>query len=170
MTADPRGIALVRSYLADPDPEVCYAATLSWIELAGANALPELSERIRESFGSTRQAFIRGLFHATNYLFIFISDTPACEQVISALEIAVHDKFKGTRMAAFLPLAFMQHLRASEIVETCFREEEDPMTKSQMLYYSYSLGSPIYSSLLASAMQDPNPEVKKTAEQISRTI
>src|SRR5689334_6071363 len=83
-----KAIPVIQHSLNDPDPEVQYAATLSFLEVTGSDHLGELARFIRQSTGWTRQAVLRGFFHATNYLKINLDEHPACSEVIDALEAA----------------------------------------------------------------------------------
>jgi HEAT repeat protein len=80
---------IVRRSLNDPDLDVLYAAVLSWIELEGESCLPELAGRIEQGRGELRGRLALALFHATNYLFMDVANSPYSEAIIAALETAL---------------------------------------------------------------------------------
>lgn len=159
-------IPLVKIAISDPDIDVKYAATLSWIELQGSECFSEIANLILSTDGLTRRAILRGLFHATNYLFINIAESKAYQQVLRALEEALDDSLPETRLAAVMPLAWLRDDRAAAILEVGYRAEIDSHLKAQMVYLATSLMSPASERLLQNALVDPDLEIRKTAEQM----
>jgi HEAT repeat protein len=162
-------LPVVRQALDDPDLDVQYSAVLSLIELAEAEALPELAERIRQARGWPRQRILRGLFHATNYLQIEIGATPAADVVISALEAALLDELPAARIAAAMPLAWMQVPRAADVLAAAYARETDSDAKANMLNAAVALMSLAAEMLLQDGLQSADKLVRQTAEYLAST-
>ena len=164
--AAPNAVPSVVRALDDPDLDVRYAAALSWIELTGADCFPSLASLIEKYQGDIRRTYVKALFHATNYLVIRIGATPAADRVIQALQTALNDIQPETRLAAFMPVAWMQDERASAVLQTAYHQEQDADAKAQMLYIAHSLTPEIGRSLLQEAMHDSQPAVRQTAQML----
>jgi HEAT repeat protein len=162
-------IPVVRRALDDPDLDVKYSAVLSLIELAEADALPELAERILQERGWPRQRTLRGLFHATNYLQIDVGASPAAQAVISALETALQDELPAARIAAAMPLAWMRHPRAAQVLAEAYARESDSDAKANMLNAAVALMSPVAETLLQDGLQSPDRLVRQTADYLAST-
>jgi HEAT repeat protein len=165
-TGSPEAIPLARQGIAEPDPDVQYAATLSYLELAGEACLPDLAGLITNTHGWSRQAILRGFFHATNYRFIDLGRSSAADLVLDALEMALSDDLTEARLAAAMPLAWMRHPRAEQILARAFRQERDPQTRARMLNVAVDLMSPINQELLGEAQGDPDPAVREMANYL----
>jgi len=163
-TESAQAIPVVKSALDDPIPEVQYAATLSWVELAREACFSELSDLIKRTQGWSRHWILRGFFHATNYMRIESGSAPDALILIQALEIALADDLPQARLAAFLPLAWMRHPTAEDTLAAGFRKEVDSDTKAHMLTAAADLMSPVVSLLLEEALQSQDLLVKQTAE------
>lgn len=167
-TESPEAIPVVKSALDDPVPEVQYAATLSWVELAREACFSELSDLIERTHGWSRRWILRGLFHATNYLRIESGSSPDAIVLIQALEIALGDDLPETRLSAFLPLAWMRHPLAENVLLTGFRNETDGDTKAHMLTAAVHLMSPMTKLLLEEAIQSQESQVRQAAEFLAK--
>lgn len=161
-----KAIPVIRQSLSDPDPEVQYAATLSMLEVAGESCLAELAALIQQSSGWTRQAVLRGLFHATNYLKIKLEQHGAFDSLISALESALHDDLPQTREAAIWPLAWIRHPRTAAILREAFARETNSEVKVQFIRITSSLMSEAAADIAQSALISDDAAVRTAAEQI----
>lgn len=168
-TRSPAAIPVVRSVLDDPDLEVQYAAALSQIELEGEAGLPDLAWHIQSTGGARRAGLARALFHATNYLFMDVVNSPAFEPVLEALQAALQDDQPDARLAASMSLAWMHHPRPAAILDGAFRSEPDSETRSRLLMHAIHLSSPCGPALLAEALHDPDLAVRQAAEYLSQT-
>ncbi len=162
-----KAIPLIRHHLHDLDPEVQYAATLSLLEVMGEGCLGELAHLIQESSGWTRQAVLRGLFHATNYLKINVTEHTAADALIDALEVSLTDPLPQAREAAIWPLSWVTHPRTPEILHRAFQQETDCNTRVQFVRISHSLMSESANDILQTALQSPDDAVRTVAEQIA---
>lgn len=162
----PAGLPAVKASLEDPNLEVRYAAALSWLELAGAGCLPDLANLIEASQGEVRRAYIQALFHATNYLMIRIAQTPHAGRIIQVLQTALAAADPETRLAAFMPLVWMDDARATQIFRQAFASEPDPDARAQMLYIAFSLQPAIGKALIQECLDDPQPAMRQTARQL----
>jgi HEAT repeat protein len=167
-TESPDAIPIVKSVLDDSIPEVQYAATLSWVELAQEACFAELSELIKRTHGWSRRWILRGFFHATNYMKIESGSSPDAVILIQALEAALSDDLPEARLSAFLPLAWIRHPLAEDILLAGFRNETDGDTKAHMLAAAVHLMSPMANLLLEEAMQSQEPLVRQTAEFLTK--
>jgi len=167
-TESPDAIPIVKSALDDSIPEVQYAATLSWVELAQEACFAELSELIKRTQGWSRRWILRGFFHATNYMRIESGSSPDAVILIQALETALGDDLPEARLSAFLPLAWIRHPLAENILLAGFRNETDGDTKAHMLAAAVHLMSPMANLLLEEAMQSQEPLVRQTAEFLTK--
>ena len=166
-TETPIAIPIVKSALEDPDPEVKYAATLSWVELARETCFAELAELIERTHGLERHWILRGLFHAANYMGIETGSAPAAVILTNALDTALSDDLPETRLAAFLPLAWMRHPLAETALLKGFRRETDSDVKAHMLTAAAHLMSPCAATLIAEAKDSPDLLVRQTAEHLA---
>ncbi len=167
-TGSPEAIPTVRQAIDYPDPDVKYAAVLSYLELAREVSLADLAGLICASEGIERQAILRGFFHATNYLFIDIPHSSAASEVLDALALALQDSQPETRLAAARPLAWMRCSRAEELLAWAFGQESEPQTKANLLGIAVNLMSPICVKLLEDARQDAQPVVREMAAYLIR--
>jgi HEAT repeat protein len=152
--------------LTDPHPNVLYAAILSLLELAHADALPELAALIAAARGRAREAVLRACFHATNYLNINPSDYAGVDALLDALDDALHDSFPGARMAAFWPLAWMRHERATALLSRAYTAETNSAVKAHLVRVTVGLMTPISEDLLRDALTSPDAEVQQAAQRI----
>lgn len=162
-TRSPAALPLVLGAFQDQDLEVRYAATLSWIELEEDACFPALAAAIQELRGAPRRAVLRGLFHATNYLFINIAASPARDFVLAALANALQDELPAVRLAAAMPLAFMKDSAAAGLLLQAFQNEQDILIKDRMLFAAVQLMSPVAPELLRLSQASGAPELRKTA-------
>jgi len=162
----PAALPVVCEALDDPDLEVKYAATLSLIELQSDASFPEVAELIEHTSGAVRERILRGFFHATNYLALDVARTSAIENVLNALEQALHDPLPAARLAAIWPLAWMRHPRAPQILTHAYYIEPDGETKGQMVKITFNLMSEVREEILADATQSNMADVREAAEQI----
>jgi hypothetical protein len=84
--------------------------------------------------------------------------------LIHALESGLRDDLPQTRLAAFLPLAWMRHPHADQALLAGFRREIDGDTQAHMLTAAVHLMSPAASVLLEEALHSDDFLVKQTAE------
>ncbi len=161
-----KAIPVIRRSLDDPDPEVQYAATLSWLEVAGDACLGELAGIIQTSSGWSRQALLRGVFHATNYLKIKLDQHTASEAIINALEAAIQDEMAQAREAAIWPLAWIHHPRTATILRAAYQRETDCHTQIQFVRISNSLMSEAAEEIVQAALNSANESVRDAAAQI----
>ncbi len=162
-----KALPIIRRSLDDSDSEVQYAATLSLLEVAGSDCLPELATMIQNNNGQRRQAVLKGFFHATNYLKINIEQHEAGEAIINALEAAINDPLPQAREAAIWPLAWIHHPRTAEILRDAFQRENDCNTQVQFVRITNSLMSQAVKDILQSALVSQNDDVREAAEQIA---
>ncbi len=161
-----KALSVIRRSLNDADTDVQYAATLSLLEVAGSDCLAELAAIIQQSKGWTRQAVLRGFFHATNYLNIHIEHHEAGEAIISALETAVSDELPQAREAAIWPLAWINHPQTAVILREAFQRESNCNTQVQFVRITNSLMSQAVEDILQAALQSVHADVRDAAEQI----
>lgn len=161
-----KAIPVIRRSIHDPDTEVQYAATLSLLEVAGEGCLAELAETIRNNSGWTRQAVLRGFFHATNYLKINILEHPARDVLIDALEVAISDELAQARQAAIWPLAWIHHPRATAMLHQAYQSETNSTIQAQIVRITSSLMSEAANDILQAALRSPDEAVRHEAEQI----
>ncbi len=167
-TENPAGIPVVKAALRDPHLEVQYAATLSWVELAGETCFAELAELIEQTRGLERRAILRGFFHATNYMGLETSSTPHIIALINALDAALNDALPETRLCAFLPLCWIRHSRAESVALQGFQREPSGDVKAHMLTVARHLMSPIAARLLDESLASPEPLLRQTAEYLAK--
>jgi HEAT repeat protein len=163
-TEAPQAIPVVKAAVGDTVPEVQYAAVLSWVELARESCFAELAAWIEKTHGWPRRWILRGLFHATNYMGVECGSAPDVLVLIHALENALRDDLPQARLAAFLPLAWMRHPRADQVLLASFRYETDGDTQAHMLTAAVHLMSPMASVLLEEAQRSDVLLVRQTAE------
>ncbi len=132
-------LPLIRDRLHDPDSDVQYAAVLSLLEIVGELGLGELANVILNSHGATRQAVLRGVFHATNYLKINLDTHPERERLVDAFAAALTDDQPETREAAIWPLAWMHHPRVTPILVEAYQREIDPDVRAAFIKITGSL-------------------------------
>jgi HEAT repeat protein len=161
-----KAIPVIHRSLSDSDTDVQYAATLSLLEVAGEGCLEELAAVIRHSSGWTRQAILKGFFHATNYLKINIEAHQACEAIIDALEASVSDELSQAREAAIWPLAWIRHPRTPVILCDAYSRETNVDVQAQIVRIFSSLMSEAEADILQSALHSQHDKVRAEAEQI----
>ena len=160
-------VPVVVQALVDPDDEVRYAATLSWIELEGEACFARLAGTIIDCQGNQRRAYVRGLFHATNYLFIDIGKSQAAETVINALRVSMEDKMPAVRLIASMPLAWIRHPLAAETLQQAYLNEQDSEVKARMLYNAVDLMSDAAQSMMAQALTGTDSQTRMAAEYLA---
>jgi molecular chaperone DnaK (HSP70)/HEAT repeat protein len=165
----PAGIALARQIVQSANLDVKYAAVLSLIELAEGDAFPDVIGWLGQTSGLERQAILRGFFHATNYLFMDLSQSASFVELIAVLNLALLDALPETRLAAILPLIWMRHPQTAAMITNAYHRETDGETKAQMLAAAVNLMSPVAAELLASAASDANPDIRALAEYLRST-
>ncbi len=127
---------------ADPEGEVKYAAALSLLEIAGIGGLPIICDLIATTNGPAREAILRALFHATNYLKIDVATSSEAAALIDTLKLALDDAIPSTRMAAVWPLAWIHDPRTAAILLDAYEQEDDPVVRQHMERVCASLMSP----------------------------
>jgi HEAT repeat protein len=168
--ATPQAVPIVRAALADHNADVCYAAALSFLELAGETALPELAAQISDlnQASPVREAHLRGLFHASNYLGIKLADSAAIESILNALESALSDPAAKTRMAVYWLLAGIRLPRASKLLANAYAAETDPTAKAHCLRVALSLMTPVGDAMLEDALASPEPYLAFVAKHLAQ--
>ncbi len=150
----PEAIPVVRQTISnDPHPDVKYAATLSWLEMSGESCLPDLLALIEQSRGHTRQAILKGFFHATNYLNINLVQGTILEQILSSLTLALTDEMPEARMAVAWLLVWMHHPQATTLLKQAYYQEENGEVKAHFLFVAINLLSEAGSELLADGLR-----------------
>ncbi|MBL8119281.1 MAG: HEAT repeat domain-containing protein [Anaerolineae bacterium] len=125
-------VPVIRKSLEDDDPEVIYAAALSLLEIEGNEGLRELLGLIERRAGLAREAILRGLFHATNYLKMSLTQRVTRDEALQALQMALEDEFAATRLAAVWPLAWMHDPEAEAALEAAMEREADAEVRLEM--------------------------------------
>ncbi len=129
----PEALPVVRSAIdEDAEPDVIYAAALSLLELVGAACLEEVAALVAAREGREREAMLRALFHATNYLRIDIAGSAAADALVAALDLALSDPLPQTRLAAVFPLAWIRRDDAPPILKAAYARETDAETRAEM--------------------------------------
>ena len=159
-------LPVVRAAMADPDPDVKYAATLSLIELAGEACLSDLARAIRHADRAARAPLLRAFFHGTNYMAIDVARSPAVEALLDALEIAMQDSLPQTRMAVAWPLAWIAHPRASTLLMQAYDREQDEEVKAHLVRVAVALMSEASEEILRDALQSSSGVVRDAAELV----
>ena len=165
-TGASQALPLVRRALDASNLDEKYAAVLSYLELAGEAAIPDIIERIQISGGSTCAAYLRGFFHATNYLQIDVARCVQIETVQTALEKASRDPNPETRLIAVMSLAWLHTPACNQALQTAFERETQPAVKARLLYLAVSLMSPVRAALLDAGLRDAQPEVREMAQYL----
>ena len=161
-----KALPIIRHSLNDEDADVQYAATLSLLEVAGSDCLAEVAAIIQQSSGWKRQAVLKGLFHATNYLKINVMQHEALDALIDALEAASNDDLAQTREAVLWPLAWIHDPRTASILRDAFQRETDCNTQVKFVRITNSLMSEAAEDILQAALQSEHEAVRDAAEQI----
>jgi HEAT repeat protein len=162
----PQAIPATRSALDDLDSEVVYAATLSLVELAGETCLDELSAIIGQPGDvMKRREVMRGLFNATCYLKLDVGTGKAADDLLEALESALHDESPEIRIGATWPLGWMQHTRADAILRTAYHGESDSEVKEHILRIAISFARDVDEAMQQDALNSPDVRVRETAER-----
>lgn len=165
---EPQALPLVIQAAGDPDLEIKYAAVLSWVELAEAGSFPAIAALIHHSQGAARLAVLRGLFHATNYTFINIAESPAADELLAAFKAAQCDRDPAVRRATAMLLAWMPHPRAAAMLEAAYRQEANLETKIEILAVAVQLMSAAAQSILENARSHPEPDLRRAAQGLAR--
>jgi HEAT repeat protein len=168
VNGSPEAVPLTAASLHDPDPDVQYAATLSLLELVGESALPDLADLIRQSGGASREAILRGLFHATNYLGIEIGDDAVGSAVLDALEVAMQDDLPDVRMAAAWPLAWIRAEHAPALLRAAYEREQDSEVRAHIMRVAVSLMSVVGDDLFRDALHSTDSLVRQVAQEIEQ--
>ncbi len=169
-TAAPEALPAVRRAVDDPDLEVKYAATLSWVELADESCFEDLAQVLLTTSGQARRMIVRGFFHATNYLGMNVAGSASLETLLAALETALTDELPETRSNASLPLAWLRHPRAEQILIEAFHRERDSDVRAHLLSNAVHLMSPVGARLMADALAGEDVLVRQTAEYLRKTF
>lgn len=162
----PHALPVVRAALADNHPNVLYAATLSFLELAGAAGLREIADLLQRVAAGARETILRALFHATNYLNMDLRTDPAAGVLFDALEASLQDRLPGTRMAAFWLLAWIRHDRTSALLTQAYHQERNSGVRAHLVRVVVALMSPVGETLLQEALRSDDPQVKAAADRI----
>lgn len=162
-TAAPEALPAVRHAVDDPDLEVKYAATLSWVELAEEGCFEDLAQVLLTTSGQARRAVLRGFFHATNYLGLNVAQSPHLEALLAALQVALTDELPETRRDVSLPLAWVRHPRAEAMLIEAFHRERESDVRAHFLSNAVHLMSPVGAVLMAEALDGEDVLVRQTA-------
>jgi len=165
-TGAPQGIAVAERAMQDPDLTTKYAATFSWVELAGEASFAGLASAIEAAQGEARDAILRGFVHAVNYIGIDAVLSPDADRLVNACALALTDALVQTRISATLPLAWIRHPLAEQVLRQGFARETDSNARAQMLRIAVNLSSPAAGVLLFAALQDEDTLVRQTAEYL----
>lgn len=165
-TGSAQAIRIARQALNNSDLTTKYAATFSWVELAGENCLSGLATEIEAACGEARDAILRGFFHGTNYIGMDVSTSPDVDKLVAALQLALADDFPQTRITAAMPLAWIRRPLAEQALREGFEYETDSNVKSHMLRIAVNLSSPLADELLKVALKDTDTLVRQTAEYL----
>ncbi len=167
----PEAIPVVRQALIDDSqPEVKYAATLSWLELSGESCLPPLMTLIEQTRGSARRAILQGFFHATNYLNIDVTQGMIFEQILHSLELALTDEDPQVKMAVAWPLTWMHHPQATALLKNTYYNEEDDQVKAHILFVAINLLSEAGDELLADGLRSRIPALQEMAVRLQKDL
>ena len=160
-------IALAVTALHDPHPDVVYNAVLSLIELRSDQSIVELAPLIVQTSGPCLEAILRGLFHATNYLHLNLSQSAHLHSLLDALAHALNDVDLPNRLAAVWPLAGMHAEAATKLLTEAFFHDPVPEMRAHILRVMTSLMTiPSDHELVAAGLQSDEPLVRETAHQI----
>jgi HEAT repeat protein len=159
-------VPIVRRALADPDADVTYAAGLSLMELAGEEALGEIAGCIAQAGSFRREALLRALFHAGNYLFLELASGKHGPLVMAALGDCLADESAAVRMAAVWPLAWMGGEPALALLSRQYAIDREDQVKAHILNLCASFGQPIAGSLLAEALIADEGLLRQTANRL----
>jgi HEAT repeat protein len=163
----PEAAAVVESVLhSDRDHEVVYNAVLSLIELRGADGLYALADLITRTSGARLDPLLRGLFHATNYLHMPLTEHPSIDALIAALAHALDDPVLSARMAAVWTLAWMHDARADTLLREAFFREQESEVQAHMLRVTVSLMAEAGQTMLEAALSSANDTVRAQAERL----
>ncbi|MBN2550514.1 MAG: Hsp70 family protein [Anaerolineales bacterium] len=163
-----QAVSSVKIGAKDADPDVIYAAALSWIELEGEDCFAGLAQEIHSSQGLARRSLVQAFFHATNYLFIDVAHSPEAETMIAALSAALTDELPETRRGAAMPLAWIHHDAAAAALMNGYHQELDSEVKAHLLYTAVSLMSPTRDTLMGEAIHSPDETIRAAAEYLSK--
>lgn len=168
-TGSPQAIPVAWREIESPDLEVSYAATLSLIELVRESCLAGLAFRIQQASGEARASLLRGLFHATNYLFIDLGTGAHCRPVLQALQASLEDDHAEARDWAARILAWMHSSEeTASLLERAYLHEQHLDTRLQMLHAAVQLMSPAASDILQDALRSPALPLREAAVYFSK--
>ena len=167
MNNTPEAIPVVeRALYGDDDQEVVYNAVLSLIELRGAASLSALADLISQTDGARLEPLLRGLFHATNYLHVHLTELPSIDSLLAALAHGLNDAAPSARMAAVWTLAWVRDERADDLLRAAFEREPDSAVKAHILRVSVSLMANVGMELLEAGLRSVDETVREQAEQL----
>ncbi|HRE46713.1 MAG TPA: HEAT repeat domain-containing protein [Aggregatilineales bacterium] len=166
VNGSPQAISVTRAALLDPDPDVQYAAALTLLELSGEYALPELIAMIAEWRGGAREAILRGLFHATNYLGIDLTNNDQTPELINVLRTVLDDPDPTPRKAAVWLLSWIRVAETTIMIDDLYEREDDPAVRAHIVRVAVSLMTPRAEAILEAALNAPQEIVRDTALQI----
>jgi bilin biosynthesis protein len=165
----PEAAAAVEAVLhGDSDHEVVYNAVLSLIELRGADGLYALAELITRTGGARLDPLLRGLFHATNYLHMPLTEHPSIDALLAALGHALEDPMPSARMAAVWTLAWMHDTRADSLLRDAFLREQESEVQAHMLRVTVSLMAEAGQVMLDAALSSTDDTVRAQAERLQK--
>ncbi len=153
----------VRAALDDPSPHVCYYAATALLDLLAEAALAPLAAAVLRREGSAREALLRGVFNATNYLGIQVAESADCDAMLEALAVALRDPEADVRRTAIWLAAWIAHPRAAALLEEAFRTETQPEVQAYMLYVAVNLNAPSAQVLLSEALHSTEPTLRDQA-------
>lgn len=167
-TGSAQAIAVARRAVDDADLTTKYAATFSWVELAGESCFIELADVIEATQGEARDTILRGFFHASNTIGLDASAAADVDQLVAACALALTDPLSQTRISAALPLSWIHRPLAQQALRDGFARETDANVRAHMLRIAVNLSSPLAGELLAAALRDDDILVRQTGEYLSR--
>ncbi len=165
-TGSAHAISIARRAVDDADLTTKYAATFSWIELAGDACFAELAGVIEATQGEARDAILRGFFQASNTIGLDISSAVDVDKLVTACAVAFADPLPQTRISAALPLAWIRHPQAETALREGFARETEANVRAHLVRIAVNLSSPLAGELLAAALKDADVLVRQTGEYL----
>ncbi len=165
----PEALPLVEQVLRqDSSMSVCYAATLSYLELARDNGLPTLAGLIQAEDSLRRLYLLKGFFHAVNYLNLKVAESDHALALFNALHTALRDELPETRIAAIWPLAWWWRDDTSgQALLAAYQAETSTQVRAEMLRITVKLMTGVGETILADALHSEDACLREEAEGIA---
>jgi HEAT repeat protein len=165
----PEAVPVVERVLVeDHDHEVVYHAVLSLIELRDADCLGTLADLMMHTDGPRLEPLLRGLFHATNYLHVHLTEHPSISALLAALAHALNDDTPSVRMAAVWTLAWMRDERADSLLRDAFSREQNGEVAAHMLRVTVSLMANAGKAMLAAGLSSADGMIREQAQRLQK--